>query len=65
MLSNIDENQTGGLSSLIMPLWVRAQNTDLLSVLRLQTISHGEQEETHSIIPAKPGKWKLVFLSNP
>lgn len=48
MLSNIGENQTGDFSSLIMPLGESAQNTDLLYIFRLQTISHGEEEETHS-----------------
>lgn len=65
MLSNIGENQTGDFSSLIMPLGESAQNTDLLYIFRLQTISHGEEEETHWITQGKLRELKLIFVNNP
>lgn len=64
MLSNIGENQTGDLSSLIMPLRASARNTDFLYIFRLHTISHGEEEETHWIILGKPRELKVIFVDN-
>lgn len=50
---------------MIMPLRVSAQNTDVLYIFRLQTVSHGEEEETHWIILGKLRELKLIFVKDP
>lgn len=65
MLSNNYESQTGELSSWVVPLWVSTQNIDLLYIFMFQTVSHGEEEETHWIILWNLKNLKMVFINSP